>query len=108
MLKYFAIASTVNTLSFLRVAAFSLAHAALTMVTFILKNMVPGGGLDFFTLPVEHLMIIGLEGLIVTIQCLRLEYYEFFSKFFQGDGIAYQPLIVDSEIITKHLKGGIT
>jgi V/A-type H+-transporting ATPase subunit I len=36
-----------------------------------------------------------LEGLIVTIQCMRLEYYEFFSKFFIGEGTEYKPMKID-------------
>ena len=38
-----------------------------------------------------NLLIDGLEGLIVFIQVLRLEYYEFFSKFYPGRGRAYAP-----------------
>jgi len=86
-----------NTISFLRVGAFGLAHAALTMATFVIKDMMPSRGADFLTMPIEHLFIIVLEGMIVTIQCLRLEYYEFFSKFFNGDGVAYAPLSIEQE-----------
>ena len=39
-----------------------------------------------------NLFVIGFEGFIVTIQTMRLHYYEFFSKFFQGGGSAYEPL----------------
>jgi V/A-type H+-transporting ATPase subunit I len=84
-----------NSASFLRVAAFGLAHAALTMVTFILKDMVDSQVINFFNVPMQHLFIIVLEGMIVTIQCLRLEYYEFFSKFFNGDGDEFVPLVID-------------
>ncbi|MBN1557742.1 MAG: hypothetical protein JW951_06310 [Lentisphaerae bacterium] len=81
-----------NSVSFLRVAAFGLAHAALTMAVFTVNDMVRLPGAAFVSLPFEHLFIIVLEGMIVTIQCLRLEYYEFFSKFFSGGGTAYAPL----------------
>ncbi|NQU38955.1 MAG: hypothetical protein HQ523_03295 [Lentisphaerae bacterium] len=83
-----------NSVSFLRVAAFGLAHAALTMAVFVVNDMIDVPGVDWLTLPFEHLFIIVLEGMIVTIQCLRLEYYEFFSKFFVGNGIAYAPLSI--------------
>lgn len=83
-----------NSVSFLRVAAFGLAHAALTMAVFIVNDMVHVPGASVLSLPFEHLFIIVLEGMIVTIQCLRLEYYEFFSKFFVGDGVAYAPLTI--------------
>ncbi|HOO87566.1 MAG TPA: V-type ATPase 116kDa subunit family protein, partial [Synergistales bacterium] len=36
-------------------------------------------------------VIVGLEGLIVFIQTLRLEYYEFFGKFYHGGGIPFEP-----------------
>jgi V/A-type H+-transporting ATPase subunit I len=39
-----------------------------------------------------NLFVIGLEGFIVTIQTMRLHYYEFFSKFFLGGGSEYTPL----------------
>ncbi len=44
-----------------------------------------------------NIIIIGLEGLIVFIQGLRLEYYELFSKYYTGDGIAYSPLKLKTE-----------
>ncbi len=81
-----------NTLSFLRVAAFSLNHVALAIAVFTLADMVgyPGQGLVII---LGNLFIIILEGAIVTIQVLRLEYYEGFSRFFSGDGRAFKPLI---------------
>jgi len=85
-----------NTVSFMRVAAFGLAHAALMMATFIIKDMIPFTGANIVSLPIEHLFIIILEGMIATIQCLRLEYYEFFSKFFIGGGIKYSPLTAEN------------
>jgi V/A-type H+-transporting ATPase subunit I len=39
-----------------------------------------------------NLGVIALEGFIVTIQTMRLHYYEFFSKFFRGGGTPYEPL----------------
>jgi len=86
-----------NSVSFLRVAAFGLAHAALTMAVFTVNDMVRVPGAGVLSLPFEHLFIVVLEGMIVTIQCLRLEYYEFFSKFFVGNGVVYAPLSVSSE-----------
>jgi V/A-type H+-transporting ATPase subunit I len=86
-----------NAVSFLRVAAFGLAHAALTMAVFTVNDMVRVPGASILSLPFEHLFIIVLEGMIVTIQCLRLEYYEFFSKFFVGNGVAYAPLSIRAD-----------
>ena len=84
-----------NTLSFLRMAAFALSHAAFCFTIFVLQGMVgglPGGPIwSAFVFIFGTALIIGLEGLIVTIQIMRLEYYEFFGKFFRGEGIAYKP-----------------
>ncbi|MDF1514258.1 MAG: V-type ATPase 116kDa subunit family protein [Anaerolineae bacterium] len=83
-----------NTLSYVRMGAFAVAHGALSMVVFILADMVdPGHGFGYvLTIILGNLFVIGFEGLIVTIQTLRLEYYEFFSKFFSGNGLEFHPL----------------
>ena len=84
-----------NTFSFLRVAAFALSHAALSYTVFVFGRMVsglPGGPLwQGAAFVVGTAGLLGLEGLIVTIQILRLEYYEFFTKFFRGEGVRYEP-----------------
>lgn len=80
-----------NTLSFLRVAAFSLNHVALAIAVFTLADMLDTAG-QIVTIILGNLFIIGFEGAIVTIQILRLEYYEGFSRFFKGDGRAFRPL----------------
>ena len=38
-----------------------------------------------------NLFVCGMEGLIVGIQVLRLEYYELFSRFYRGSGRAFEP-----------------
>ncbi len=83
-----------NSLSYVRVGAFAVAHAGLSAVVFILADLVsPGRGMGYWiTLAIGNVYIIGFEGLIVGIQTMRLEYYEFFSKFFTGGGARYEPL----------------
>jgi V/A-type H+/Na+-transporting ATPase subunit I len=85
-----------NTLSYVRVGAFAIVHAGFTGAVFIIAKLVGGGqeaGFGYWTVVVlGNLFVIGLEGFIVTIQTMRLHYYEFFSKFFQGGGSAYEPL----------------
>jgi V/A-type H+-transporting ATPase subunit I len=85
-----------NTVSFIRVAAFSLAHVGLFIAVFSLVDMVKGksGGMIYsiLILVLGNVGIIALEGLVVTIQAIRLEYYEFFGKFFSGGGVAYKPI----------------
>ena len=83
-----------NTLSYVRMGAFAVAHGALSMVVFLLANMVDAGHSVAYWLVVAfgNLLVIGFEGMIVAIQTLRLEYYELFSKFFTASGERYQPL----------------
>jgi V/A-type H+/Na+-transporting ATPase subunit I len=88
-----------NSVSFLRVAAFAMAHAVLSVIVFELGDMVAAapGGMVFKVLIVliGNLIIIVLEGLIVTIQVVRLQYYEFFSKFFTETGEAFKPFTLN-------------
>jgi V/A-type H+-transporting ATPase subunit I len=88
-----------NTLSFVRVAAFSAVHAGIMVALFALTDtlarMGRGGGVAAaVTMVLGNALIILLEGLTVSVQVLRLEYYEFFSKFFRGGGEAYRPLML--------------
>jgi V/A-type H+-transporting ATPase subunit I len=80
-----------NTLSFLRLAAFSLNHVALSIAIFTVAGRLHTGGY-WITVILGNLFILLLEGAIVGIQTLRLEYYEGFSRFFAGDGRAFRPL----------------
>jgi V/A-type H+-transporting ATPase subunit I len=83
-----------NSLSYVRVGAFAVAHAGLSAVVFILAEMVsPTRGVGYWiVVALGNLFVIGFEGLIVGIQTMRLEYYELFSKFFAGGGMCYQPI----------------
>ncbi len=84
-----------NTVSFLRVGAFALAHGALFMAVFSIAQIISESqGASFFywlSIIVGNSVIIVLEGVVVTIQTLRLEYYEFFKRFFKGGGLPYRP-----------------
>lgn len=91
MLNYMA-----NTISFVRLAAYAMSHAAVLMATFVMareveKISVGGGFLSVLVIIAGNLVAILLEGLIAAVQAMRLEYYEFFSKFFSGGGQAYTP-----------------
>ncbi len=89
-----------NSVSFLRVAAFALAHTVLSAIVFLLADMVGGaaGGMVFriLVILIGNSIIIVLEGLIVTIQVVRLQYYEFFSKFFTESGEEFRPFTLRS------------
>jgi V/A-type H+-transporting ATPase subunit I len=81
-----------NTLSYVRLGAFAVAHAGLSMVVFLLADMLGGGLAAIPIIILGNIAIIAFEGLIVAIQTLRLEYYELFGKFFQGEGVPFTPL----------------
>jgi V/A-type H+-transporting ATPase subunit I len=99
-----------NTVSFIRVAAFGLAHAGLFVAVFSLAEVVaakPGGLIaSWVILILGNVVIILLEGLVVTIQALRLEYYEFFSKFFKPATSEYKPAFMGKFVGTDNVKGG--
>ncbi len=76
-----------NTVSFLRVGAFVLVHAGMMMVVFSLA----GENQNLFVIILGNVLVIALEGLLTGIQALRLEYYEMFSRFYEGDGKPFTP-----------------
>ncbi|TYB83866.1 MAG: hypothetical protein FXF54_13320 [Kosmotoga sp.] len=88
-----------NTISFVRLAAFALTHGALFNAFWTLTLMVkptPGGGLwAALIFLLGQFILIGLESLVVFIQDLRLTYYEYFTKFFDGTGRLYKPFVID-------------
>ncbi|MGD1822732.1 MAG: V-type ATP synthase subunit I [Pleomorphochaeta sp.] len=87
-----------NTLSFLRVAGLGIAHVSL-MGAF--ETLAEGPGMTsvfgILILIFGNVLVIALEGLSAGIQALRLNYYEFFTKFFTGKGIAYSPVSLRSK-----------
>jgi V/A-type H+-transporting ATPase subunit I len=82
-----------NTVSFVRLAAYALSHAALLMAAFMLAAEVQRASLagSVLIIIIGNLVAIVLEGVIASVQALRLEYYEFFGKFFSGAGQAFKP-----------------
>ena len=79
-----------NTISFLRVGAFALSHAAMMGVVMLLAN-VESGNPNILILVLGNVFVAAMEGLIVGIQVLRLEYYEMFSRFYKGTGKEFKP-----------------
>jgi V/A-type H+-transporting ATPase subunit I len=84
-----------NTVSFLRVGAFALSHAVLAYIVFRFSEEVAtapaGTAFSILIMVFGNLVIILLEGMIVAIQVVRLQYYEFFSKFFTETGVEFTP-----------------
>ena len=77
-----------NGISFIRVGAFALNHAGLFMAFLVMSEMTDSLLLKIIILLLGNILILTLEGLVVFIQGLRLQYYEMFSKYFSGDGHA--------------------
>jgi len=93
-LIHLSLAMISNTLSFVRVAAFNIGHVILTMsiieIADVLGKTVGIG--EYTTLIFGNIIIICLEGMIVFIQGLRLEYYELYSRFFERGKEIYEPV----------------
>ncbi|MDD6295093.1 MAG: V-type ATPase 116kDa subunit family protein [Treponema sp.] len=79
-----------NTISFMRVGAFALSHAVLGYIINTMTELVGGVG-GIAVLLIGNVVVIVLEGMIVAIQVIRLQYYEFFSKFFNETGREFKP-----------------
>ena len=85
LLSYFS-----NTISFIRIGAFAVSHAAIMEVVLQLAG-AESGHPNWLGVIFGNLFVCGFEGLIVGIQVLRLEYYEMFSRFYKGSGHAFDP-----------------
>ena len=85
LLSYFS-----NTLSFVRIGAFAVSHAAMMEVVLMLAGVV-SGNTNWVVVVLGNLFVCLMEGLVVGIQVLRLEYYEMFSRFYKGSGRKFEP-----------------
>ena len=85
MLIYFS-----NTLSYVRIGAFAVSHAAIMEVVLMLSGAQEGNP-NWIVVVIGNIIVCGLEGMIVGIQVLRLEYYEMFSRFYKGTGREFKP-----------------
>lgn len=90
LLSYFS-----NTLSFVRIGAFAVSHAAMMEVVLMLAG-AESGSPNWVVIVLGNVFVCAMEGLIVGIQVLRLEYYEMFSRFYKGDGHPFKPFIKKS------------
>lgn len=86
-----ALLSTMSSIiSFIRVGAFAINHVGLFLAFKTLGEMLGSRGGNIAVLIFGNILILALEGLIVFIQSLRLEYYEMFSKYYSGDGVIFK------------------
>ena len=93
-----------NTLSFVRVGAFALAHAGLSMAFNVMADSVGSMWLSLLLLCLGNVVVIVLEGLVVSIQTTRLVLFEFFIRFLQANGRVFRPLSrpVNIAAVSKH------
>ena len=87
-----ALQLVVNTVSFVRVGAFALAHAGLSMAVVGLSDAATSMLFTAVILLLGNVLIIALEGLVVSIQTTRLVLFEFFIRFLHGEGRPFRPL----------------
>lgn len=80
-----------NALSFLRIGVFAISHAAMMQVVMTLAGAENGGSANIFVVILGNLIVLAMEGLVVGIQVLRLEYYEIFGRFYDGTGREFVP-----------------
>ena len=91
MLSYFS-----NTISYVRIGAFAVSHAAMMEVVLMLSG-ASAGHTNWIVFVLGNVLVCGLEGLVVGIQVLRLEYYEMFSRFYKGTGREFKPFHSQSD-----------
>ncbi len=83
-----------NTISYGRMLAMLVAHVVFLSVINALAMQVTFIGFQILILVIGNVFVLVLEGLLVFVQTLRLHFYEFFSKFYEGSGIQHKPIFI--------------
>ncbi len=81
-----------NTVSFIRVGAFALAHGGLSLAFNIMADSTASIVAAMLILLLGNVIVIVLEGLVVSIQTTRLILFEFFIRFLQANGRVFKPM----------------
>lgn len=94
-----AISFLSNTMSFLRVGGFVMSHAGFMLVVSQLSGAAAGemSVKTVIVYIIGNIVVMGIEGLLVGIQVLRLEFYEIFSRFYDGSGKGFRPIEISFE-----------
>ena len=90
-----AISFLSNTMSYLRIGGFVLSHAGFMLVVSMMSGVgtgapVTAGGIVGYVF--GNILVMGIEGFLVAIQVLRLEFYEIFNRFYEGGGSDFKPV----------------
>ncbi|MFX1364043.1 MAG: V-type ATP synthase subunit I [Promethearchaeota archaeon] len=85
-----------NVASYIRLLALALAHIALMIAIQAMTDLIEGSGfwVEFAKstgLIFGNIVVILIEGLLVFLNALRLNFYEFFFKFYSGSGTKFYP-----------------
>lgn len=83
-----------NTMSFLRVGGFVMSHAGMMLVVMTLMEGMSKVGQPIVFV-IGNLFVMAMEGMIVAIQIIRLEFYEIFSRFYLSGGKEYVPVTAE-------------
>ncbi|MBN2449984.1 MAG: hypothetical protein JXR77_06325 [Lentisphaeria bacterium] len=98
-----------STVSFVRVGAFALSHAALCLAIYSVVDIMrelPGSTLwCALVVVLGNVLVIAMEGMVAMIQGVRLQYYELFSKYFPGDGLLYRPFTLGRQPVVAPSAG---
>ncbi len=102
-----------NLISFTRLAAFGLTHAALGMIVWDgTVALARSGGVlvaaAVIVFVVGNVLAFGLEALVAGVQALRLEYYELFSRIFVGEGRPFRPWHVPTDRSGEFTNSSVT
>ncbi|MFW9971392.1 MAG: V-type ATP synthase subunit I, partial [Candidatus Odinarchaeota archaeon] len=90
-----------NVASYIRLLALALAHIALMIAIQAMAGLIEGEGIlveivRLIGLTFGNIVVIAIEGLLVFLNALRLNFYEFFFKFFRGSGTEFYPFYLDN------------
>ncbi|MHA1405779.1 MAG: V-type ATP synthase subunit I [Candidatus Heimdallarchaeaceae archaeon] len=94
-----------NTISYGRLLAMLIAHVVFLSVINILAAQFQLVILQILILILGNIFVIVLEGVLVFVQTLRLHFYEFFSKFYEGSGIPYKPIFIFNKTMDMNKYG---
>jgi V/A-type H+/Na+-transporting ATPase subunit I len=89
----------INSISFVRVGAFALAHAGLSLAFVTMAESTGSVVASLLIMLLGNVIVILLEGLVVTIQTTRLVLFEFFIRFLRGSGRTFRPLLMPQHVI---------
>jgi len=100
-----------DVLSYSRILALGLATGVVASVVNIMGTMTGGGILGFLVFVLifaaGHALNLGINALGAYVHSARLQYVEFFGKYYQGGGSKFEPLRIDTEYVRVSVENDI-